>query len=65
MNREHLAILKGDDDCEEISTSWWNFLAYLRRSDLFDLGDKQFDTNRDNFNNCWYSSYRYQQKEMI
>ena len=25
---EHLTIQKGDDDCEEISTSWRDFLAY-------------------------------------
>jgi hypothetical protein len=60
-----LAFLKGDNDCEAISTSWRYFLTCLSRSDLFNLRDKQFYTYCYYSNNSWYSAYRYQQKKII
>jgi hypothetical protein len=65
MSRIHLAFQIGDNDCEQISTTWWYFLTCLSCFDLFNLGDKQFDTHCYYSNNSWYSAYRYQQKKII
>ena len=54
-----------DDDGDEISTSCWNFLVHHCCSVVFALGDKQLNPNRDNFNDCRYIPYCYQQKEII